>query len=313
MDTYQCKQFLLSLNLLNGDMCDKDKIRKLYTISNRNQDNYRIYSFHKPNGKLRVIYEPNATLKYIQRQILKNILNDKKISSYAKAYHPGISLVENAKSHLQQPMILKLDIQDFFNHIRFLDVYKTCFSLAYFPKPLGMLLTYLCTYEGHLPQGAPTSAYIANLVMQEFDEEIGSFCEQNHIQYTRYSDDMTFSGCLQPHDIIVKVGHALQKRGLKLNKEKIHVIHRNGCQKVTGIVVNQKLQVPKVYRNKIRQEIYYIKKFGVSSHLERISSSVSVETYLHHLRGKIEYVLQINPFDTEFVSYRKYMQEQIDK
>src|SRR5699024_2852561 len=117
------------------------------------------------------IYEPNLILKQIQKQILNNILNNKSISKYAKAYHKGIQLKDNAIPHINKEMILKLDIKDFFENISFLDIYNSCFPIEYFPKSVGMILTYLCTYDNHLTQGSPTSAYISNLVMKEFDEE----------------------------------------------------------------------------------------------------------------------------------------------
>ena len=170
----ECNEFLLSLNLI--DCKDEKKyIKTIYSISNNIEKNYRIYKIKKHNGKYRTIYEPNKILKQIQKRILVNILNNKKISKFAKAYHKGIGLKDNAIFHVNKKMILKLDIKNFFENISFLDVYNSCFSIEYFPKSVGMLLTYLCTYDDHLTQGSPTSAYISNLVMKEFDEELGLY------------------------------------------------------------------------------------------------------------------------------------------
>lgn len=106
--------------------------------------------------------------------------------------------------------------------------------------------------------------------MKEFDEELGNWCNLRNISYTRYSDDMTFSGQFNPSELIVKVRKMLYKLGLSLNNDKIRIIHKSSRQNVTGIVVNEKMQVNIKYRNKIRQEIYYIKKFGLSSHLKKM-------------------------------------------
>ena len=105
----ECNEFLLSLNLLN---CKDEKkyIKTIYSLSNNIENNYKIYNIKKKNGKLRKIYEPNNILKHIQRKILENILNNKSISIYAKAYHKGISLKDNALPHLNKDVILKLDI-----------------------------------------------------------------------------------------------------------------------------------------------------------------------------------------------------------
>ena len=168
-----------------------------------------------------------------------------------------------------------------------------------------MLLTYLCTYNGFLPQGAPTSAYISNLVMKYFDDELGSWCEKNNISYTRYSDDMTFSGNFNPSIVIKKVKEMLFKLGFELNKKKIHIIKQNQQQKITGIVVNEKMQVERKYRKEIRKEIYYIKKYGLDSHLNRIGCK-DKEKYLNKLYGRILFVLQINN-NQEFLNYKKYV------
>lgn len=302
----ECNEFLLSLKLFNCK--DKKKyLNTIYSISNNVENNYKIYKIKKKNGKYRTIYEPNSLLKHIQRQILVKILDNKAVSKYAKAYHKGINLKDNAIPHLNKELILKLDIKDFFENISFIDVYNSCFSIEYFPKSVGMILTYLCTYDDYLMQGAPTSAYISNLVMKEFDEVLGLWCEENNISYTRYSDDMTFSGEFNPREVIVKVRKMLYKLGLELNNKKIHIIHKSSNQNVTGIVVNEKAQVSAKYRKEIRQEIYYIRKFGLESHLKKRNIDIEKEKYLNILYGKILYVLQINNKDNEFNEYKKFM------
>lgn len=305
--TKECNEFLLSLNLIN---CKDDNkyIKTIYSISNNIEKNYKIYKIKKHNGKYRTIYEPNSILKHIQKQILVNILNNKSISKYAKAYHKGIQLKDNVLPHINKEMILKLDIIDFFENISFLDIYNTCFPIEYFPKSIGMILTYLCTYDNHLTQGSPTSAYISNLVMKEFDEEIGNWCDLMNISYTRYSDDMTFSGKFNPSELIIKVRKLLYKLGLKLNNDKIHIVFKSSSQNVTGIVVNEKMQVNIKYRNKIRQEIYYIKKFGLNSHLKKCNINIDSKRYLNILYGKILYVLQINGNDKDFKKYKLFIQ-----
>lgn len=304
--TKECNEFLLSLNLLD---CKNEKkyIKTVYSISNNIKDNYRVYKIKKKNGKYRTIYEPNQILKHIQRQILHNILDNKAISKYATAYHKGITLKDNAVLHVNKKIILKLDIKNFFDNISFLDIYNCCFSIEYFPKSVGMLLTYLCSYDDHLIQGSPTSAYISNLVMKEFDEEIGTWCNENNISYTRYSDDMTFSGDFNPSEIIKIIRKELYKLGLELNNNKIHVIHTSSRQIVTGIVVNEKVQVKSKYRKQIRQEVYYIKKFGIESHLKMIKSNIDLKKYLTIIYGKILFVLQVNKDDNEFKEYKRFI------
>lgn len=305
--TKECNEFLLSLNLFN---CKDEKkyITTLYSISNSIEKNYNVYKIKKRNGKYRTIYEPNSLLNHIQKQILSNILNNKSISKYAKAYHKGISLKDNAIPHINKEILLKLDIVDFFENIYFMDIYNSCFPIEYFPKSVGMLLTCLCTYDNHLTQGSPTSAYISNLVMKEFDEVLGAWCEEKNISYTRYSDDMTFSGDFNPSEVIIKVKKMLYILGLELNDRKTHIVHKSASQSVTGIIVNEKVQVSTKYRKAIRQEIYYIKKFGLTSHLKKKNIDIDQEKYLNILYGKVLYVLQINVNDKEFIEYKKELE-----
>lgn len=140
--------------------------------------------------------------------------------------------------------------------------------------------------------------------MKEFDEKLGSWCDLNNISYTRYSDDMTFSGNFYPSEIIIKVRKMLYKLDLELNESKIHVIYKDASQRVTGIVVNEKVQVNSRYRNQIRQEMYYINKYGLDSHLLKKNINSDSQKYLNILYGKILYVLQVNEKDEEFQKYK---------
>ena len=113
-------------------------------------------------------------------------------------------------------------------------------------------------------------------------------------------------------EIITKVRKMLSKLGLELNNDKIHVIKKSANQNVTGLVVNEKVQTSNKYRKKIRQEVYYIKKYGLSSHLKRLNIQ-DKDKYLNSLNGKISYVLQIDNDNKEFMSYKKIIKEYLSK
>lgn len=189
-------------------------------------------------------------------------------------------------------------------------VYNAAFSQIYFPPPIGTLLTKLCCYYDYLPQGAPTSAYISNLVMKSFDDYIGKWCDDNGISYTRYCDDMTFSGDFDCNKVKNKVKYILNKMGFELNESKCKIINNGRRQLITGIVTNRKLQVSKEYRKNIRQEVYYINKYGIKSHLMR-KGNVNYEEkeYLKSILGKINFVLYVNNNDNEFKLYKKIIEK----
>ena len=166
----------------------------------------------------------------------------------------------------------------------------------------------LCYYKESLPQGAPTSPAITNIIMYDFDETVGAFCNKKKISYTRYCDDMTFSGDFDEREIIGFVRSELLKLGLFLKKRKTAVIPATKRQTVTGIVVNEKLNLTKGYKKNIRQEMYYIKKFGLDEHLNK-RGLTDKHQYLLSLRGRIAFVLQTVPNDREFLEYQKFLSE----
>ena len=299
-------EFILSLNLIDDDdLTDNQKLKLLYTLSNEVEKHYKIFKIPKKKGGYRTIYEPDLTLKRIQRNILDNCLKERITSSYAMAYKNGYNLKDNTKVHEQKKVILKLDIKDFFPSISFLMVYKYAFPRHIYPEAVASLLSNLVTYNNFLPQGSPTSGCISNLVLRSFDLKIGKYIKDKNIDYTRYCDDMTFSGDFDPKEVIDFVRQELGKKGFTLNQKKIKIIKSNKAQIVTGIVCNQTLNVPRKYQKKIRQEMYYIKKYGLSNHLKYINYQDDETSYIEKLYGKILFVLQITPNNLEFIKYKK--------
>lgn len=299
--------FLLSLNLVDSNDIRKVK-KQLYCISNNIDYNYEEKIIKKKNGKPRFLYEPSVSLKIIQKNILKNILEERKLSDCVTSYRKGYNLVDNAIKHVNKKMILKLDIKNFFDNISFTKVFDVCFNEDFFPVSMGMLLTNLCCFNNKLPQGAPTSGYISNLVLRNFDIKIDKYCKENKINYSRYADDLTFSGDFDAQKLIKIVNDLLKPEGFVLNDKKTKIIYKNQRQRVTGIVVNEKLSITKKYKKRIRQEIYYIYKYGLDSHLNKIKNN-DRSLYVKKLLGKINYVLLVENNNQQFLNFRDYILE----
>ncbi len=281
--------------------------RALYGASTHLSGHYRKAQIPKGNGEMRELYVPDAFLKSIQRAIAQKLLVLEPVSSYACAYRPGGSTLANARPHAGKPLLLKLDIRHFFDRLIYPLVKEKAFPAARYSEANRVLLSLLCTYRDVLPQGAPTSPAISNIVMREFDDAVGVFCKERGITYTRYCDDMTFSGDFDPKEVTKKVQAELGTLHLFLNEKKT-VILRNGQKKaVTGIVVNEKPAAPAAYRKKLRQEIYYCKKFGVESHLAKSAIDGDVSACLNRLLGQVNYVLQIDPTNGEMQEYKSWL------
>ena len=280
--------------------------KTLYGLSNSLEKHYHTVYVPKSDGSKRKLSVPDLILKLVQKSIADNILIQYPISTYAKAYKSGSSVLKNARPHIGKKKILKLDIEGFFDHILYSQVKDIVFYKEKYSEPIRILLTMLCYYQDALPQGAPTSPTITNIIMYDFDEAVGTFCRDKGVAYTRYCDDMTFSGDFDEKEIISLVKNELSKLGLYLKNRKTVVIPATKSQRVTGIVVNEKINIAKEYKKKLRQELYFIKKFGFDSHLDKIGIS-DKEQYLLSLKGRIAYVLQTIPNDDEFIGYKNFL------
>jgi RNA-directed DNA polymerase len=164
----------------------------------------------------------------------------------------GQGIVQNASIHVGARFLLNVDIKDFFPSIRTEQVLKIFRKLG-FPAEMSRVLSMLCTYEGSLPQGAPTSPYLANLVFREIDDQIIRMCKHHDLTYSRYADDLTFSSG-QPisQNILAKLDTLLRSGGFKLNPKKIRFAKSGQAMYVTGLVVNEKVQPDRRTRRLLR-------------------------------------------------------------
>lgn len=156
------------------------------------------YGYHemeipKKSGGMRKLSVPSVDLKYIQRWILDNILSNIHISEYANGFAEGKSIVTNAMGHIGAECVINLDIKDFFPSVSYEQVFRI-FRYYGYTKQLSYVLAKLCTYKGVLPQGSPASPYITNILCLKLDKRLSGLAKKYVAVYTRYADDITFSG-----------------------------------------------------------------------------------------------------------------------
>ena len=350
--TQQEKEFILSLNLLPAGMRERmsgeAQLSLLYALSNHTERHYRRARIPKKSGGSRRLLVPDGLLKSVQRNILRHCLDGRSVSAHTCAYRRGLSPIDNAAPHAggeKDKILLKLDIRDFFDSILFPRVYVAAFPESLFPPAAAGLLTHLCCCYDRLPQGAPTSPAISNLVMKPFDDFMGKWCEERQIAYTRYCDDLAFSGSFDGKEVFRRAEGFLRVMGFEVNRKKTVMARQGMRQSVTGLVVNDRVRTDAAYRRRIRQEMYYCTKFGVREHLraagkldgteaerkseteaerkaegkaeaeragkaeteaEREAETAAEEyAFLQSLRGRIGYVLQMEPENREFLGYRE--------
>ena len=221
----------------------------------------------------------------IQRKILNKILYVVEPSSYSTAYYKGSSIGNNAVRHHNASWLLKVDIENFFDsikntHIKFaLNEYFPHLSIYAIDEIIE-----LCTVDGHLPQGAPTSPHIANIVMYKFDHEISEICSKLDCIYSRYADDISISSSNERSIEIINlvIRSKILEMNMKINDKKMKIIGPNKRKIVTGIDINANIIRPsRVFRKKtmalVRMSEKYPSKMTV--HYKRIMG------YIAHWEG----------------------------
>ncbi len=271
-------------------------IEFLYAAANAPSRFYRQFTIPKVSGGERTIDEPLTDLKVVQRWILDNILVQAEVAAPAKAYRKGYSIRDAARFHRSQPCVIRVDLKDFFPSIKRPDVHRVFKSLGYSGNVCGLLAALTTLAEG-LPQGAPTSPALSNLVFRYYDDQILDFAKKNNLRYTRYADDLVLSGDLSPGNVMRFLGDIFSGTGFTINYKKTKVMQKGARQVVNGIVVNDNLRAPRNTRRWVRQQVYYLVTRGLESHLA--FKNITNANYLEYILGKISFCLLCNGKDSE--------------
>ena len=277
---------------------------------------YRQIEIPKKSGGIRELNQPLGNLAEMQKIIYREILCKLPISPYATAYHLGAHLTDNAAPHIGKRYLLKMDITDFFDSIRFDMIVSSVFNTSRYPKHIGAMLTAFCCLEDVLPQGSCTSPALSNLVMKHFDDTFGDWCRRHRFSYTRYSDDITVSGDSSLYPAFCVAKDMLEKMGFELNERKTHFVTNASRQTVTGLTVNEKVSVNSAYKKKLRQELYYVSKYGIPDVVRRQQMKEYMiaddpqrgfASYYSSLMGRINFVLSVEPDNTYFIKAKEIL------
>ncbi len=258
---------------------------------------YKAGKIPKKRGGYRELDMPSIELKYIQRWILYNILEKIQISKYAFGFCKNKSILDNAKIHIGKYCIVNMDIKDFFPAITYEQVFRLFFYFGY-TKEVSFALAKLCTYNGHLPQGSPASPYLSNIICLKLDTRLFALAKKYEADYSRYADDITFSGKKDIKSIIKVAVSIVQEEGFTVSDKKTRILYPHQRQEVTGLLVNgDKIRVCKKYKRVLYQELYYCLKYGVENHLQKIGCNKSF--YKEHIYGKIYFINMVEPEEAQ--------------
>lgn len=278
--------------------------------------NYYYRWIPKRHAGCRLLEAPKALLKCIQRKILTEILNRIPAHQAACGFKRGSSVLDHVEPHCNQDVVLRLDLQDFFLSIRASRVHAI-FATAGYPAPVSRILTGLCTNATplsvaahypermspvlaqhlrtpHLPQGAPTSPALANLCAYKMDVRLAALANRFDWFYTRYADDLLFSGPRNarefPRKLQIWAGAVALEESFCLNMRKTRILRRGGRQSAVGLVLNAGPNIPRKDYDNLKAILYNCAKHGPAS-----QNRASVSNFRAHLLGRIAHVNQIHP------------------
>lgn len=217
---------------------------------------YREFTVAKRSGGKRVIAAPADDLKSLQRRILRRLLTRLESHPAVTGFVKGRSIVHNARPHVGKAIVVKMDIEDFFTRTTAKRVREYFHAIGWNWAACDLLVK-LVTRKGGLPQGAPTSPRLSNLVNRRMDKRLAALAAKRGAVYTRYADDMTFSFAQDDGDAARKLvslaGRIVAEEGYKIHtRKKLRIQRRSDRQVVTGLVVNERVNLPRVTRRALR-------------------------------------------------------------
>lgn len=305
-------------------------------VARSRREPYRVFRIRKRPShfgerRFRVIAVPHPELMKVQRWITQRILAKVKPHTASVAFSKGDKLIEAARPHCGARWLIKLDVQNFFESVTEIAVYRLFRSLGY-QRLISLELGRICTrmghltnyrrrgrwsvngfrtkiemYQtsrmGHLPQGAPTSPMLANLAVRPFDEAVQKIADMNGFIFTRYADDITLSSRDRDLNrarcaaVIGEVYKTMAEFGLSPNLTKTRVATPGARKIVLGLLVNgTEPRLPRDFRAKMRQHIYFLTKpNAIISHHAEDKGFVSITGMKHHLYGLAMFARQIEP------------------
>lgn len=271
---------------------------------------YVYFEVPKRTGGMRLLSAPHDDLKKAQHWILENVLAKLPVTEAAHGFVPGRSVVSNARAHVARDVIVNCDLKDFFPSITLGRVRGVFEAIGYSPA-VATVLALLCTeaprtrvtHDGKvfwvavgargLPQGAPTSPALSNQIARKLDQRLLGLGAKMGWSYTRYADDLTFSAAAGQRSrigyLLARIRHIAESEGFAMNPKKCRVQRAARRQEVTGIVVNDKLSLPREDLRKLRAIVHSAQKTGLAA-----QNREGREGFEAWLRGKIAYVSMVD-------------------
>lgn len=326
---YELKTPLDVAKLLN--IPHKQLVYHLYLVDS--QRCYKTFTIPKKSGGERQISTPITALKIIQQKLNQVLQAVYQVKPSVHGFVQEKNIVTNAKAHVKKRYVLNLDLEDFFPSVNFGRVRGMFMGIPYhLPPDVATVLAQICCQNNQLPQGAPTSPMVTNMICGKMDSQLQRLAKDCKATYTRYADDITFSTTLKdfsPHlAYIVDYGdnekvmlgesllNIIKENGFSVNEKKTRLQTRGNHQEVTGLTINQFPNVDRRFVRQVRAMLHAWAKFGLESaqkefeekyHQKARFSGKDKPHFQDVLKGKIEFIGMVKGKDDRI--YQKYINQ----
>lgn len=255
-----------------------------------------VHTTRKPKGGYRTVCRPlDEALLRLQKR-LKEFIDRKVLDPHPNVhgFTRGRGTSTNARAHLNARALLTVDITDFFPSISRQQVETALQAQGAVPH-VAEAITNACTFSGSLATGFPTSPVLSNLVFRPLDDKFKSFATENELVYTRYADDLTFSGPSVGDEHLEVITELLLTSGFHTNKRKVRFKRKGHQQVVTGLVIahSDHLRLPKAQKKRLRQDLYFAEKRGLAAQARY--RNLDEAEFREQLLGRINYLMGVEP------------------
>ncbi|UVJ39697.1 reverse transcriptase family protein [Arthrobacter sp. CJ23] len=255
-------------------------------------DDLRITTIRKPRGGYRVVCEPiDSSLMRLQKRLKEFI--DRKVLDPHPSVHGftrGRGPYSNAQAHLDARAILTVDVTDFFPSITRSQI-EDALQERGASSSIAASIANVTTFRGTLATGFPTSPVLSNLVFRPLDDQFKSFADAHALTYTRYADDLTFSGDEVGDETLANVNDLLTTAGFQVNEKKVRFQRKGHPQIVTGFAIahSDDVRLPKAWKRRLRQDLYYAARHGLDAQARH--RNLDEDAFIERLQGRINYLM----------------------
>lgn len=260
----------------------------IWSITSRPNKHYRTFSIPKGKGlPPRTINAPKVGLKAIQTWLSRNWVRKFDHHPNSFGFIPGNSHVHAAKCHVGAEWVISVDVENFFPSIQKDRVLNALLKLGYEAGSGSLLLSDILCFNGALSQGSPASPVLSNIVLQQLDERLSSLSVETETAFTRYADDIVFSGKgSPPEELLARIVNEVASDGWTVSNDKVHSATLPKRLKVHGLLVHgDSVRLTKGYRNRIRAYRHLLAHGKISNEdLKSVLGHISYANYVENLQ-----------------------------